>query len=151
MRTNRGAGWEALLDAQHTEYRRDRRAVVHKTHPPAKLIRGRLVHTAKGAVDFIGCLEGGRAVALDAKEGRGGRWPFSSLKRHQAVDLEAWTDRGALAGIALRLLAGAWWVPWSALGPLWWDKDGRRSVDVAWLDEHTYAMDGADWLEAALQ
>ena len=152
MRGNRGKGWEARLDHQHTEYRRDRRAVIFKCHPEVKVINGRAVRQ-KGPPDYLGRV-GAVPVCFDAKEGQGDRWPFASLKRHQAVSLEAFAAEG-LAGIVLRLKGrGSWWVDWRDLGPLWWawheTKARPASLSLEWLAEHAQAIEGADWLAAAL-
>ena len=156
MKANRGKGWEARLDHQHTIYRADRSAVIFKTHPPTMMARGRLVYKGKGPPDYIG-RAGSRPVCFDAKEGHGTRWPFSSLKRHQAVSLEAFAqDPAALVGIVLRLKGrGCWWVDWAQLGPVWWIwHEGNRgevaSLTVEWLELNAREMVGSDWLGAQL-
>lgn len=130
---NSGKAWEAQLDVLHQRYRAHRLGVIHKTHPPTKLINRRLVYVAKGPPDFIGNALG-RPVAFDAKDCQNSRWQFSGLKRHQALDLEANQVNGGVSFIALRLAGEPWVVPWTWLGPRWWG-DGKRSLVAADLDE----------------
>lgn len=144
--TARGSAWERELAAQHVLYRRDRLAVVWQTHP-RRDASGRYLEAAP--VDFLGALLGGRAVALDAKEHAGPRWPLSQLHDHQARDLEAVHLAGGIAGVALRLGGEGWWVPWAELRATWqaWRAGGRpASVDGAWLVGSARRMSGADWL-----
>jgi len=153
MRANRGKGWEARLDHQHYLYRASARAVVFKTHPPAVIRAGRLVYTVKGPPDYIG-RAGARPVCFEAKEHGGARWPFSKLARHQAMSLEAFSmDPAALCGVCLRLTGdgSAWWIDWSALGPVWWTwKEAKTrevaSLDLVWLELKARRIAGADWL-----
>lgn len=155
MRSGRGRGWEAQLDTQHDKYRKAGHAIVHKTHPPTMMARGKLVYKAKGAPDYLG-RAGSRPVCFDAKEVAVERLPFANIKEHQAKDMEAWAkDRSAIVGIALRIKGiGTWWIDWRVLSDLWWTwretKGAQASVDLEWLGRCASRMDGADWLGARI-
>jgi len=130
----RGTGWEARLDTWHDEYRRDRRALILRCHPPVRVLarqaagRFRGVWAGKGPPDYAGVV-GGRAVCFDAKDSRAARWPFSALAVHQAKDLSATEVNGGVAFIALRLRGAPSVLLWRELGPDWWAwRQGESSV-----------------------
>lgn len=66
-----GEGWEDALNDYHTYLGNTGLAVVHKTGPISRMTKqgGRLVplYVAPGPADYVGCLSGGRAVAIEAK------------------------------------------------------------------------------------
>lgn len=141
-----GASWERVLEVAHTDYRRAGLADVRRVHPPGR--------RAKGPVDFMGVLAGGRAVRFDAKV-RAERFGISELRRHQALQLDVAHRLGGLAGIALRIRSeesGWWWLDWSALGPIYWrDVKGPRTIGVLQADDLGRRMPEAGrWLEVAL-
>jgi len=123
--TARGKNWEAILDAWHHQYRRDKRALILRGHPPVKMLsknvngKFRACFAGTGPPDYVG-VASGRMVCFDAKDSRAARFPFSSLKDHQARDLSATDDHGGLAFIALRLRGAPSVVLWSELRADWW-------------------------------
>lgn len=66
-----GEGWEDSLNDYHAYLSNMGLAVVHKTGPISRMTKqgGRLVplYVAPGPADYVGCLTGGRAVAIEAK------------------------------------------------------------------------------------
>lgn len=66
-----GEGWEDTLNDYHAYLSNMGLAVVHKTGPISRMTKqgGRLVpmYVAPGPADYVGCLAGGRAVAIEAK------------------------------------------------------------------------------------
>ena len=147
--TARGLAWELTLEQRHREYRRDRRAVIFRCHPRRDR-SGKYLEDAPP--DFLGALADGRAVALEAKDHAGARWPLSRLADHQARDLEAVHLAGGVAGVALRLGGSGWWLGWGDLRGPWqaWrgGERGPASVDGAWLREHAWPIVDGDWLTA---
>lgn len=145
----KGATWERRLMFWHAEYRRDRRAFVVKCNPPVYMERGCLRWAGKGPPDFIG-VAGGRAVCFEAKDCSTGRWVFrdgrGSVAPHQAKALEAAATNGGLAFVALRMGRVGWVIPWTMLGPIFWDEEmvsisakriseiGIRMTDDGWID-----------------
>lgn len=106
-----GNGWERLLIGYHRTLAERGAAMVHKI--PEDIRR-------KNPVDFGGTLAPhGRAVWFDAKETRSRLPSLSLLAHHQGRHLAAHHERGAVAGIALRCPLGCFWLPWSAIGPIW--------------------------------
>lgn len=146
----RWAGWEASIDAMAQRYRRDAVAFIVQAHAKEGVKRGPL--------DFVGCLDGGRALVADAKTANSGRWPFSSLELHQAQQLEAATDRGAVAGLLIRLGSAttqrAWWVSWAELRDAWWRWKDHGGRPASWTPDDCgtpipFTEDGLpDFLEA---
>lgn len=168
---NLGVGWERTLEGWHDTYRRESAAVVFRTPPPVKVLgkvskAGRFAGCfgSDGPPDYAGVVapRPGRAafpVCFDAKSSSTDRWPFASLARHQARDLEAWSHNGGYAFIALEL-GGAnadWVLPWSELGPRWWSwwevperaRRGTASIGVEDLERWARRMpEHGDWLGA---
>lgn len=153
-----GRAWEAVLEHWHQGYRRDRLAWVAKAEPPVKMLSrkdgaGRFTACFErmGPPDFVGILgPDGRGVVFDAKDCTRARWPFSDLPAHQARDLEAAHDRGAVTFVALRLQGHAWVLPWPAVRDLYWrwtDHGGEpASLAVADLERLALPMGDAGWL-----
>jgi len=147
----RWAGWEAQIRAAADAYRRDRRALIVQAHAREGV--------ARGPVDFVGVIDGGVAFMADAKTSKGGRWPFSNLEPHQATQLEAATDRGAVAGLLIRVgspkARRAWWVSWAELRDAWWRWHEHGGRPASWTPDDCgtpipFTAEGLpDFLEAA--
>lgn len=154
----RGRGWEARLKVWHDTYRRQGVAWVVHTSPGMKRVgdgsggdRFEAVFSSKGPPDFVGVALG-RPVVFDAKESSDARWSPGRITEHQAADLDAATQAGAFAFVALRLgvtcAAGGgreWVVPWSELRPRW-QAGGSLGVDE--LRELGQPMGTDGWLSA---
>ncbi len=149
MRAHRGRAWETRLALWHDAYRRERRALVFKTQPPAKLLNGRLVYTKKGAPDFVGTIADGRAIVLEAKSCERRRWPYSLLAPHQASALESAHLLGAISVIALRLGTEPWLIHWGRLRASYWawrEGGGPASLSVADLADLAEPIPADGWL-----
>lgn len=144
----RGETWERRLERRHDEYRRDRRAVILRCHPEVRIVHragaavsGRL--GADGPPDFLGVVCGsGRAVAAEAKTTVKSYLPMAMIPRHQAMDLSAYDEAGALALVLASLGGTEWVLDWHVVGPTWWagatawrpnDPGGRAMIDADWL------------------
>ena len=158
-----GASWEKWLDALHRNYRRRKVAVIYRSPPGIHIernrggrITGRL--TGKGPPDYTGTLTGGHAIGFDAKSTRQTRWTLDNIKDHQAADLDAWEEAGAIGGIMLRFTSGGRsvmaWLPWEALGPLWWRwkrgeaARGEASLTLTDISSIGITFGQSGWLEA---
>ena len=127
---SKGMGWEARLQVWHRGYAQAGRGKVVKTNPPVKVGRNGkpCAWAGAGPVDFIGVIDN-KAVFFDAKDTKSPRaWPLSQIAAHQAACLRHAEQGGARAFIALRHPSGMWVLPWSVLGPMYYDKTGPRSV-----------------------
>ena len=135
-RGSRGKSWEIQLSLWHDAYRRLGAAYVVSIEAPVKQVGGGspflAVRAKEGPPDFMGTLDGGRAVVFDAKETLGVRWSFGLLKAHQARDLSANADRGGLSFIALSFSGRGWVVPWEELRGEWWawKRNGARKASI---------------------
>ena len=127
----RWAGWEAQIVAAANVYRRDCQALIMQAHADP----GR----QRGPVDFVGVLDGGVAFWADAKTSKQGRWQYSNLAPHQASQLEAAHDRGAVAGLLIRVgpakAQRAWWVSWGELRGDWWRWKEHGGRPASWTPD----------------
>lgn len=164
-----GEAWQAALDAQHALYAASGRAVIVRIPTPVLVMsrtatdaRGRTTFcaawSARASVDYVGCLDDGRCVAVEAKATQAERWDWaSSLGAPTATGAEGieWATLRrvySLGGVAVVLLAwGArhYVVPWSTL------RDDRAQGAASWSHgDMTEAVArgaarrimGADWL-----
>jgi recombination protein U len=120
---SRGMAFEAALEYQHNLYAARGVALLHKVPTPIA-VGGRRTGGSHGGVwerawpvkqsiaDYLGVWteRGGRALAVEAKEAAGLRWPFDRLPEHQREFLSEWTLAGGLALVVLR---------WTATDELW--------------------------------
>ena len=120
----KGKAWELQLELWCKAYQRDGLAFVVKAHPGSKVIEGRLIYDSTGPPDYLGCLAGGRAVAFEAKEIVGNRFPFKNLEIHQARALSRFHQLGGLSFVAVQSMVGLRVsqrviLTWGLLGPLY--------------------------------
>lgn len=163
---NRGKPLQDALDDLHATYLIDGRAWVIRTSAPMRITKRlaggkfQAVFVAEGMPDYFAVVDG-VAVVFDAKSHEGHLFPFSAIPEHQARAFGHAARHGATAGIVVRLpdLDGAWWVPWAALGPLWWSWHrtiGRAAASTASLDIDALTaigvfLDGLDWHAAIVR
>jgi penicillin-binding protein-related factor A (putative recombinase) len=175
-RANRGKGLEDALEAMHDIYAAQGRAVVKKQFP--KVIKrgrgagakaGQALHAASPlAVDFMGALEGGRAVAVEAKECSDGRMKIGRVTDGQRDFMREWMGAGFLVvsllvpegrGHKRRVYAvtfARYLAAWDARVPAPGRRrpPGRGSFGPAWFQANRTChcppggLDGVDWLSA---
>lgn len=103
-----GAAFERYLDAQHALFERQGRACIAKVPTPTQITgsRGRRVTARKEPkvwVDYTGLLDGGQAVAFDAKSTKAKTsFPFSMVSDFQRDKLATVAKLGGLAFLLVR-------------------------------------------------
>ena len=146
--SRRGKVLETRLAGRHELYWQRGVARIHKVHPEARNVKGRIVYSGKGPPDFIGVLADGRSVCFDAKESTTGKsFRLELVPPHQAQDLEAHAMLGGLAFFVVRTTAGEWMVPWRSVAEGYWTKT-LKSISPAALDMLGTRIEGCDWLAA---
>ena len=161
---NRGQGFERVLADLHAIYERQGRASVIRTPPAMRILRAAggpgqfvCVFDGEGPPDLF-VMAGGVAIVADAKDCASDRWALEHLPKHQADRFDAHERQGGTAGVILRMAGAVWWLPWVAVGPLWWEHAGKvgraargtASLSVADCDRIGLRCRGADWLPMAL-
>lgn len=177
-KANLGKSWEAVLVAQHAEYRARGLADIDKIPTPAvpleaprarrpaevaRFGNGGPVHLARPQrgvhVDFEGVLgPTGQAVRLEAKSARVDRIELRQVADHQARSLRHCERLGGFAAVLVLLPSGMWAVPWmhwtpegkkKSLSPDDLDRRGARFNDADIAGVVLAgASAGADWLRA---
>lgn len=102
---------------------------------------GKVVPARKGTVDFLGCLRGGRMVAVEVKSCAAGRLDLDRLPPHQRAHLDAYDALGALALVLVVHGALAYAVPWPAVRAAL--LAGARSLGPVQLTPHQIDPRGA--------
>ena len=100
---NNGTSWEAQIQRTCDDYERRGLARIRKVSPPTRTIgKGQVIYLENPFVDFIGCLKGGRMVALEAKSTAGPRLAIggeSGLTQKQIEAMLRWESMGAKVGL----------------------------------------------------
>lgn len=163
MSRRTGKAWERLLEHANDGYRRDRKAVVSRVHPPVTVLSSpdqrtgafRGFFAGTGPVDFLGYIVPSvQPVAFDAKDTTADRIQFERIDRHQAMLLEAYLPDG-LPFLAIRIKAECFVVPWSRLSEYYWTwaegkaERGEASLTVTGCSRIGWRMPSpGDWLNA---
>ena len=148
---NRGMDFEAALALQHAAYLRAGKAAIIKLPTPwvphwsgGKVSGAHVAETA--AADFVGCLHGGRAVAVEAKSTNIDRLSLSRIRHPQRKYLDVVDDLGGVSLLVVywRKLGEVWAIPWADV------RSGRsvRGRSVAWHPSSVYRVKGMDYLAA---
>ena len=126
-RTNNSQGriMEDMILGAARMYERDGRLILHKESEPFRVVRninrakGRaeVQFTAKAQPDFIGCLRGGRMIAIEAKYTQKGRIKQDAVTETQAAVLEKYHKAGAASFVCCGIGTGFdlryFLVPWA--------------------------------------
>lgn len=108
------------------QYEQEGKLILHKESEPFRVVknldrsRGRaeVQFTAKAQPDFIGCLKGGRLIAIEAKYTQKDRIQQNAVTEKQAAMLEKYHKAGAASFVCCGI--GTGWelsyfmVPWKA-------------------------------------
>jgi recombination protein U len=135
---NRGMAFEEQLKWQHALYHKQGIAKMDKQYVPSLPVKdGKWAKViGKSTVDFVGVLNGGRHVAVDAKDCAEKRVALDRLAAHQIEHLEAIALHGALAFVLVRFeRQRVWMVPVKA----WrWAVEAHRAG-------HSVYVESIDW------
>jgi recombination protein U len=130
----RGRQLEHAIARAAVAYRQQGRCMLSKIPTPMITSRdGYLIPSGAAGPDFLGCLEGGRLLAVEAKETRGAAFPLdhmpesqrTALARYAALGADcrlivSFEDIGEAFGIAWDLVEGFLRSPWRASLSLAW-------------------------------
>lgn len=149
----RGHGLESYLNGLHA---RDTRVLVFHVPTAVQITgsRGRMVTGRKERaawVDYSGMIQGGRAVALEAKETKaaGPSFPMSNVQPHQVERLRDAHNMGAISALYIRRRSGKsvdYLVPWPAIEAITAE---RKSLPWVQLEKWLIPV-GDTWVVAAL-
>lgn len=95
-------------------------AHIEKTQARTAWVKGSLEYVGKGVADYVGTLEGGRSLALEAKSTSGARLPKSEIDTKQAEHLDLVARAGGLSLLLVEFRSDEW--------PYW------RRYAVPWLE-----------------
>lgn len=143
VNNSQGRMMEDMILGAARMYERDGRLILHKESEPFRVVRninrakGRaeVQFTAKAQPDFVGCLRGGRMIAIEAKYTQKERIRQDAVTETQAAMLEKYHKAGAAAFVCCGI--GKGWelsyfmVPWKA----WRDMKGHYGHKYASADD----------------
>lgn len=143
----RGRGFENLLMKGCQHYQNRGTAVINKVYEPyicTKVLRdgkftGRFLDRAEP--DFKGVLDGGRAVAFEAKSTSKSRIQYNALTSTQLDWLREQYDMGALAFVAIDIQGRFFSIPY----PVWADMKnifGKKFLVPGDIEEYEVIFDG---------
>ena len=159
----RGDAWETMLDAYHRQLSAEHRAHIVRVPTEARVMgetrtdaRGRTAFLAtwasRASVDFVGCLLGGRAVAIEAKTCTQDRWTFAQAlgaptsTRPADVEwrtLQTVNQMGGLSLVVLDWCDEQWCVEFGALATF--RETGAGSLSVEQLASIARPIVGPAW------
>ncbi|SDO99778.1 recombination protein U [Selenomonas ruminantium] len=125
VNNSQGRIMEDMIMGAARMYERDGRLVLHKESEPFRVVkninraRGRaeVQFTAKAQPDFIGCLKGGRMIAIEAKYTQKERIKQDAVTETQAAMLEKYHKAGAASFVCCGIGTGFdlryFLVPWA--------------------------------------
>ena len=117
---DRGRTFENLIMDGCEAYAREGRAIINKVYEPYRCIRiledGKFIGQFVGRAepDFKGVLNGGRAVAFEAKSTNKSRIQRNALTDEQMEWLEVQQTMGALAFVCVQIQGQFFSVPWNS-------------------------------------
>ncbi len=97
MSTPKGMGLEKRANAANLAYRKTKKALILKVPVPILYTRKGLV-AQTSTVDYVGIVDGGTFLAMDAKECKSKTsFPLNNIKQHQLVYLQFVESLGGIA------------------------------------------------------
>lgn len=128
---------EDMIMGAARRYEQQGRLVIHKESEPFRMVkylnrgRGRaeVQFQQKAQPDFIGCLQGGRLIAIEAKYTQTDRIKQGAVTEAQGAVLKKYHEAGALAFVACGIGTGfdlkyfmVPWDTWEAMQDIWGHK-----------------------------
>jgi penicillin-binding protein-related factor A (putative recombinase) len=159
-----GESFESMIADVHALYAQQGRAYAIKTQQPMRMLGGmdkggtfRACFTADGPPDFV-VIASGRTFIIEAKRCQQKRWGFQNLKDHQAAQLDAARDQGAVGVVLVRFVgiqSRTVLLLWEELRNLWhpWrlGAGGQASLSLPEaVDIGAWTGVGADYLPGLL-
>lgn len=126
VNNTQGRLMEEMIMGAARQYEEEGRLVLHKESEPFRVVkninraRGRaeVQFTAKAQPDFIGCLKGGRLIAIEAKYTQADRIKKDAVTEKQAAMLHKYHKAGAAAFVCCGIGTGFdlryFMIPWPA-------------------------------------
>ena len=118
LSSGRGRQFEKMIEGGAEYYRVKRRALIAKMPEPFRVLSktrqgiATIRFTARAQPDFIGCIEGGRALVFEAKHTDKERLYARALTPTQAAALDAYHKRGAIAAVCAGIKDDSFMIPW---------------------------------------
>lgn len=149
--SNRGMGFEMILDRTNEMYDQKGIAIINKRPTPVKVIskRGNRVSgffQSPSTVDYDGVYNG-RPVVFEAKSVKHlTRFDFKNLHQHQYDYLEKCHQAGAIAFLLVEFTSQhkTYLLTFEALRPYWSESqrvNGKKSMNIVDFDIHAYEVE----------
>lgn len=148
---NRGMVLERKVDQSCKQYEMMKVAKIFKRPVEKKMIRGELKYMSKAGVDYNGTIQGGRAIAFDAKETtETTRFPLDNVHVHQYEELKGMSELGAIAFLVVSFveLNKVYLLPYEIIERHWTgvtkQKRGKGSIPLTVFETETAVIKTAN-------
>lgn len=98
-KSNLGKRFEQMIEAANKHYLYNSLAAIEKQEIKTRMVNGQMIYERKGPPDYMGIVQGGRAIAFEAKSTRGKNLPLKNITRrmHQLGFLKKHEEMGGIA------------------------------------------------------
>lgn len=144
--SGRGKPLELAISRSGRDYRKAGRAMLVRQSPPiSNGPDGLLFYAGDAPIDFLGCVAGGRALALESKSTQRVSWPIAELRDDQREALGQMHRLGAHTAVILSFdeHQETYLLPWLPLFAFL-ENPWRESISVQWCRAHGLVIDETD-------
>lgn len=159
-----GKQFEMMIEQANQVYKLQGKALVFKSEPSVKTIRGqagkivKTIYAEANGLDYFGTIDGGKGIFFEAKQTKGKSFPLKNIKPHQAETMRTLDRFQTTTFLLVRFsdIGKMYLLPPGAFLSAWdgWTKySNRASIPLATFEAHgteIAATNGCavDWLDA---
>lgn len=159
-----GKEFETMINQANQVYKLQGKALIFKSEPGVKTIRGnagkivKTIYAEANGLDYFGTLQGGRGVFFEAKQTKGKSFPLKNIKAHQAETIRTLDKLHTTTFLLVRFsdVGKMYLLPPDAFLKAWdgWTKySNRASIPLATFEAYGTEITASqgcavDWIDA---
>ena len=159
-----GKQFEQMIEQANHVYKLQGKALVFKSEPSVKTIRGqagkivKTIYAEANGLDYFGTLAGGKGIFFEAKQTKGKSFPLKNIKPHQAETIRTLDKLQTTTFLLVRFsdVGKMYLLPPDAFLQAWdgWTMySNRASIPLSTFEAHGTEIAAAngcavDWLDA---